>query len=105
MALASECQRYRRLCVCEPVPQTCLVLYKTNEVQDETEIKGNTPVEANDCDKNATTVAVLIVFAFYRASLILTAVFNGWFMRSMRLPFCYLVLSGRNTRFKTQAAH
>ena len=39
--------------------------------QNESEVTGSTPVSANDWGKNTTTVAVLIEFALYWASLIL----------------------------------
>jgi hypothetical protein len=47
-------------CVCEPFP----------EVQDEAELRGSTPVSANDWGKNTVAVAVLIKVALNVASLI-----------------------------------
>ena len=45
--------------------------FPSDEVQYETEIRGSTPVSANDWGKNTTPVAVFIEFALYWASLIL----------------------------------
>ena len=45
--------------------------FRSDEVQDEAEVRGSTPVSANDWGKNTTLVAVLIEFALYLASLIL----------------------------------
>ena len=45
--------------------------FPIDEVQNEAEIRGSTPVSANDWCKNTTPVAVLIEFALYWASLIL----------------------------------
>jgi hypothetical protein len=44
--------------------------FPRNEVQDEAEVKGSTPVSANDRGKNTAAVAVLIEFALYWASLV-----------------------------------
>jgi hypothetical protein len=41
------------------------------KVQNEAEVRGSTPVSANDWGKNTTAVAVLIKFALYWAPLIL----------------------------------
>ena len=43
----------------------------SDEVQNEAEVRGTTPVSANDWGKNTTAVAVLIKFALYWASLLL----------------------------------
>jgi len=45
--------------------------FPSDEVQNEFEIRGSTPVSANDWGKNTAAVAVLIEFALYWASLIL----------------------------------
>ena len=45
--------------------------FPSDEVQNEAEIRGSTPVSANDWGKNATPVAVLIESVLYWASLIL----------------------------------
>jgi hypothetical protein len=41
--------------------------FPSDEVQNEVEIRGSTPVSANDWGKNTTPVAVLIEFALYWA--------------------------------------
>jgi len=45
--------------------------FPSDEVQNEAEIRGSTPVSANDWGKNTTIVAILIDLALYWASLIL----------------------------------
>jgi hypothetical protein len=64
-------------CVCEPFP---------DEVQNEAEVRGSTPVSANDWGKNTAAVAELIKFALYWASLI--------FLRIMQLEFELLCANG-----------
>ena len=39
--------------------------FPSDEVQNEAEIRGSTPVSANDWGKNTTTAAILIEFALY----------------------------------------
>lgn len=51
--------------------------FPSDEVQDEAEVRGSTPVSANDWGKNTPVVAVLIKFALNWASLI--------FLRAMQL--------------------
>jgi hypothetical protein len=45
--------------------------FPSNEVQDETEDRGSTPVSANDWGNNTAVMAALIEFAPYWASLVL----------------------------------
>ena len=51
--------------------------FQSDEVQNEAEVRGSTPVSANDWGKNTAAVAVLIKFALNWASLI--------FLRAMQL--------------------
>jgi hypothetical protein len=44
--------------------------FRSDEVQDEAEVRGSTPVSADDWGKNTTAVAVLIEFALYLAFLV-----------------------------------
>ena len=44
--------------------------FPSDEVQDEAEVRGSTPVSANDWGKNMAAVAVLINFALYWPSMI-----------------------------------
>ena len=57
----------------------------SDKVQNEGEIRGSTPVSANDWGKNTAPVAVLIDFALYWASLI--------FLRAMQFDCIRLWLS------------
>jgi len=69
--LLSEQQGFgsQKASVCEPFPE--------QRVQNEAEVRGSTPVPANEWGKNTAAAAALIKFALYWASLI--------FLRAMQL--------------------
>ena len=64
--------------------------FPSDKVQNEAEIRGSTPVSANDWGKKTTPVAVLIEFALYWASLILLRAMQ----LRVKLPCTIVVLIG-----------
>ena len=77
--LLSEQQGFgsQKASVCEPFPE--------QRVQNEAEVRGSTPVPANEWGKNTAAAAALIKFALYWASLI--------FLRAMQFDCIRLWLS------------